>query len=34
MAKAEAYIAKVRELTQVADAPIFDSGQARRLLGR
>ena len=33
-AKAEAYLAKVRELTQGSDSPISDSAQARRLLGR
>ena len=33
-AKAEAYLAKVRDLTQGSDSPISDSAQARRLLGR
>ena len=34
VAKAEEYMAKVRELTRGADAPVSDGAQARRLLGR
>jgi hypothetical protein len=33
-AKSQEYIAKVRDLTQGADAPVSDIAQAKRLLGK